>query len=61
MGLAGMRDRVRMLGGEVLVFSPDEGGLAVEARFSAAEALNGRQMPPGVRADAEGNIPRNSG
>lgn len=33
MGLAGMRDRVRMLGGRVAVASPQSGGAVVEARF----------------------------
>ncbi len=34
MGLSGMRDRVRMLGGVARVTSPAGGGLAVEARFA---------------------------
>jgi two-component system sensor histidine kinase UhpB len=38
MGLAGMRDRVRMLGGETLVGSSAQGGLAIEARFGTPEA-----------------------
>jgi len=33
MGLAGMRDRVRLLGGQFTIDSPPGGGVAVEARF----------------------------
>jgi two-component system, NarL family, sensor histidine kinase UhpB len=33
MGLAGMRDRVRMLGGRVDFFTRPEGGAVVEAKF----------------------------
>ena len=36
MGLAGMRDRVRMLGGRVVIGSPPGGGVVVEARFATA-------------------------
>jgi len=43
MGLAGMRDRVRMLGGHVRVVSSAEGGVAVEARF---EAMGDREKFP---------------
>jgi two-component system, NarL family, sensor histidine kinase UhpB len=42
MGLAGMRDRVRMLGGRVVIASSPGAGVAVEARFAAA-------APPGDR------------
>ncbi len=54
MGLAGMRDRVRMLGGQVRVVAPAEGGIAVEARFGPTAARenfpefsgkNGRLIP----------------
>ena len=34
MGLAGMRDRVRLMGGSVSMASPPGGGVAVEARFT---------------------------
>jgi two-component system, NarL family, sensor histidine kinase UhpB len=40
MGLAGMRDRVRLLGGQVSIGSPPAGGVVVEARFGAAEREN---------------------
>ena len=43
MGLAGMRDRVRMLGGEVTIRSPLEGGVIVEARFGKDEVRNERE------------------
>jgi two-component system sensor histidine kinase UhpB len=46
MGLAGMRDRVRLLGGEVAVGSPPGGGVLVEARFGPAEAVDGREIFP---------------
>jgi two-component system sensor histidine kinase UhpB len=35
MGLAGMRDRVRLMGGSVKIDSPQGGGVVVEARFTA--------------------------
>ena len=47
MGFAGMRDRVRMLGGRVRVISSAESGVAVEARFGTA--------------DSRENFPENSG
>jgi signal transduction histidine kinase len=36
MGLAGMRDRVRLMGGWVRIDSPQSGGVVVEARFTTA-------------------------
>jgi two-component system sensor histidine kinase UhpB len=50
MGLAGMRDRVRLLGGRVAIRSPPAGGVVVEARFGAPEAVGERE-----------NLPTNSG
>jgi two-component system, NarL family, sensor histidine kinase UhpB len=38
MGLAGMRDRVRLLGGQVTIGSPPVGGVVVDARFGAGQA-----------------------
>jgi signal transduction histidine kinase len=35
MGLAGMRDRVRLMGGSVKIESPQGGGVVVEACFTA--------------------------
>ena len=35
MGLAGMRDRVRLMGGSVKIDSPQGGGVVVEACFTA--------------------------
>ena len=46
MGLAGMRDRVRLLGGQVAVRSPPGGGVVVEARFGAAAAAGVREIFP---------------
>ena len=48
MGLAGMRDRVRMLGGEVRVVPPAEGGVAVEARFGGTGARENFPEHPGA-------------
>jgi len=42
MGLAGMRDRVRMLGGQVFIESPSGGGVVVEARFGRDKAASGK-------------------
>ena len=36
MGLAGMRDRVRLMGGSVSIELPPSGGVLVEARFTTA-------------------------
>ena len=38
MGLAGMRDRVRLLGGRVTIRSPPTGGVVIDARFGAAQS-----------------------
>ena len=46
MGLAGMRDRVRLLGGQVAIGSRPGGGVVVEARFSAAGAVADREKFP---------------
>ena len=56
MGLAGMRDRVRLLGGEVAIGSPAGGGVVVEARFGAAGAVGAREKFP----TTSGSDPRNS-
>ena len=48
MGLAGMRDRVRMLGGEVVIGPALDGGVMVEARFGMGAAA-GREK---VTADS---------
>ena len=53
MGLAGMRDRVRMLGGRVDLFDGDEGGAVVEARFGARSRDQDREIfPPAPGIDA---------
>ncbi len=52
MGLAGMRDRVRLLGGQVTIGSPPGGGVVVEARFGAAGAAGEREnLPTGPGID----------
>jgi len=43
MGLAGMRDRVRMLGGQVVIESTSGGGVVVEARFGREKAAPGKK------------------
>ena len=45
MGLAGMRDRVRMLGGRIALFPRAEGGTVVEARFAGSLG----KTPAGIR------------
>ena len=50
MGLSGMRDRVRMLGGETHVAS-SEGGLTVEARFGTPAA---GEKPPDITGLSSG-------
>jgi signal transduction histidine kinase len=56
MGLAGMRDRVRLLGGQVAISSPSAGGVVVEARFGAAEAVSEQENLPAN----PGMVPRKS-
>jgi two-component system sensor histidine kinase UhpB len=56
MGLAGMRDRVRLLGGQVAIGSPPGGGVVVEARFGATEAVGERENIP----MSSGDNPRKS-
>ena len=46
MGLAGMRDRVRLMGGSVSVGPRQGGGVVVEARFAVAQAAPGRENFP---------------
>ncbi len=60
MGLSGMRDRVRMLGGETRVVPLPEGGLAVEARFGTAETAGVRGKLAGALGTTAGNSPNAS-
>jgi two-component system, NarL family, sensor histidine kinase UhpB len=46
MGLAGMRDRARLMGGWVSIESPNGGGVAVEARFATARPAREREYFP---------------
>ena len=55
MGLAGMRDRVRLLGGQVAIGSPPGGGVVVEARFGAAGAVGEREEFPANSGIGPGN------
>jgi two-component system, NarL family, sensor histidine kinase UhpB len=50
MGLVGMRDRVRLMGGSVSIESPQAGGVVVEARFATA-----RQVYSGIIPGMRGN------
>ena len=46
MGLAGMRDRVRLMGGSVKIASPQNGGVVVEARFTSCPTnLDSGKLP----------------
>jgi two-component system, NarL family, sensor histidine kinase UhpB len=46
MGLAGMRDRVRLMGGSVKIESPQGGGVVVEACFATARPARQREYFP---------------
>jgi two-component system sensor histidine kinase UhpB len=46
MGLAGMRDRVRLMGGSVSIESPQGGGVVVEACFTTARAAREQEYFP---------------
>ena len=48
MGLAGMRDRVRLMGGSVNIESPRTGGVVVEARFATAQPAPMSAIFPGI-------------
>jgi two-component system sensor histidine kinase UhpB len=48
MGLSGMRDRVRLMGGSVKIDSPQGGGLVVEACFTAVRPHHDAGKLPGV-------------
>jgi two-component system sensor histidine kinase UhpB len=48
MGLAGMRDRVRLMGGSVKIGSPQGGGVVVEAGFTAALQVYDSGKYPGI-------------
>jgi two-component system sensor histidine kinase UhpB len=55
MGLAGMRDRVRLMGGSVSIGSRQGGGVVVEARFATAQAAPGREHFPALAGARPGN------
>jgi two-component system, NarL family, sensor histidine kinase UhpB len=57
MGLAGMRDRVRLMGGSVSIHSPQSGGVVVEARFTISHPSYDSGKYPGVsRNSARENL-----
>ena len=58
MGLAGMRDRVRLMGGLVNIGSSRGGGVVVEARFATAAPARERDKFPayaGTRPEQSSN------
>ena len=55
MGLAGMRDRVRLLGGQVTIGSPPGGGVVVDARFGANKWEN-LPVGPGTSPGRNSNV-----
>ena len=54
MGLAGMRDRVRLMGGSVRIASPQSGGVVVEARFTAARPAVAQEKFPAAAGNRPG-------
>jgi two-component system sensor histidine kinase UhpB len=48
MGLAGMRGRVRLMGGSVKIESPQGGGVVVEACFTALKFIHDSGKDPGI-------------
>ncbi|MBV9908864.1 MAG: histidine kinase [Hyphomicrobiales bacterium] len=46
MGLVGMRDRVRLMGGSVSIEQPQAGGVVIEARFATARPASQREYFP---------------
>jgi two-component system, NarL family, sensor histidine kinase UhpB len=56
MGLPGMRDRVRLLGGQVAMGSPPGGGVVVEARFAAARERENLPASPGMGPRKSSNV-----
>jgi hypothetical protein len=56
MGLAGMRDRVRLMGGSVKIDSPQGGGVVVEACFTALRPnYDAGKLPAGKLPGIVGN------
>ena len=58
MGLAGMRDRVRLMGGSVKIDSPQGGGVVVEACFTPSDPTPMRENFPalsGIKPDKISN------
>jgi two-component system sensor histidine kinase UhpB len=58
MGLAGMRDRVRLMGGSVRIDSPQGGGVVVEACFTPSDPTPMRENFPalsGIKPDKISN------
>jgi two-component system, NarL family, sensor histidine kinase UhpB len=54
MGLAGMRDRVRLMGGSVSIESPRGGGVVVEARFAGDRSTQERDSFPAYSGRSPG-------
>ena len=58
MGLVGMRDRVRLMGGSVSIESPRAGGFVLEARFATARLTREQEYFP-ARAGSPHGQPSN--
>jgi protein-histidine pros-kinase len=58
MGLVGMRDRVRLMGGSVSIESPQAGGVVLEARYATARPAREREYFP-ARAGTRPGRPSN--
>jgi nitrate/nitrite-specific signal transduction histidine kinase len=56
MGLAGMRDRVRLMGGSVSIDSAHGAGVVVEARFATDSGYSPGKIPEVARNSARKNI-----
>jgi two-component system sensor histidine kinase UhpB len=54
MGLVGMRDRVRLMGGSVSIESPRAGGVVLEARFATARPAREREYFPAPAGSRHG-------
>ena len=54
MGLVGMRDRVRLMGGSVSIESPRAGGVVLEARFATAGLAREREHFPAYAGNRRG-------
>ena len=54
MGLVGMRDRVRLMGGSVSIEQPQAGGVVLEARFATARLAREQEYFPALAGSRRG-------